>query len=454
MNIIPGRKTKAAIQALRKAEDENKELRSLNALLLDDIDRATTASSTYVGNAYKTYDAIIKAIADKYQAKADWGCQQVGSIIDVRAAFIIGEGVQVSPVDPADAESPEMDFAKAFFDYNDLDREMPQEFAKEAEMEGCFLGLLRWEKDPTFNDGGMVALRYMSRNETKYKVVTPDDDYSYYEKIEWNDSKRGPQSLETPGFVYARFGGRVHLPNEPTPKIGKVLTEIEGLSKALRDWREINRLFGAPTPDIECDSAEQAQWMADNLEAVWRNLKIKKLIAHTGRFSYKSPTDNSGIENEIITLAKIISGATGVPVHFLGLPDLMSNRSTAENLMELVSASTSKERMVWIGTYQQIIRKAMEMRNKNSKLTPLNPSKVKVTIPYISQAVWDRITSVFMPLYNSDGLSLETMLQQIPGIDVTKEMEKIRTQKDENAKRFADNAFGGGGKDDDEDEES
>jgi hypothetical protein len=42
----------------------------------------------------------------------------------------------------------------------------------------------------------------------------------------------------------------------------------------------------------------------------------------------------------------------------------MSNRATAENLMELVSASTLKERETWIGAYEEVIVKGMAMVNK------------------------------------------------------------------------------------------
>ncbi|MDP4879928.1 MAG: hypothetical protein NWR36_08580, partial [Opitutales bacterium] len=55
----------------------------------------------------------------------------------------------------------------------------------------------------------------------------------------------------------------------------------------------------------------------------------------------------TSLTTEINTIAKIISGATGIPIHYLGFTDLMSNRATAEDLAELVNVTTSHEREAW-----------------------------------------------------------------------------------------------------------
>ncbi len=400
------------------------------AFVIDDVSTSSEERTTYSGNSYRSYQKIIKALADKYQGRAEWGCQPTGSIVDVRAAFIIGDGVVVTPADPKDEAAAEMAFIKAFFDYNDLDREMPQEFAKEGELEGCFLGTLTWEAEEK-----QVSLRYVSRVETKYEVLTPANDYSWYQGVKFGDGKnRTP--LKEEGFVYARFGGRIHKPNEPTPKVGKCLMEIDALSKALRDWREIDNLFAAPVPYIKCENADQAKWMAAAIEDAAKNWKLRKLMVLTGEPGYLSPTELAAVEKEIITLAKIISGATGVPVHFLGLPDLMSNRATAENLMELVAASTSKERMIWLGTYQQIIKKAMDIWNKESGMTKLDPKKVKVTIPFITAAAWQRIIDVYLPLFTADAIDRSTLLTEVPGLDVQAEMKKAEERDAQKLERF------------------
>ena len=442
MGLFNGGKVRADLQALRASTEAlTRKNAELEALIIDDIESSIKAGRRYTGNEYRVYDAIITELAKKYQATSEWGCVQAGNIIDVRASFIIGQGITLGPADKdTGRDKPTQDalaWAKAFFEFNDLDREMSQELAKEAEIEGCFLGVLAWDEAER-----QVTLRFMSRVETKYTIIHPAEDYSWYQEVRWKDGS-SPRSLAETEFVYARFGGRVHIPNEPTPKVGKCITEIEALSKALRDWREINRLFGSPVPHVECETADQAKAMKDAITGVANNWKIRKLFAHTGRLMYLTPdaASRQGIENEIITLAKMISGATGVPVHFLGLPDLMSNRATADNLMELVASSTRKEREIWVGTYEQIIEKAASIWNANSAMTPVDSSLVKVSIPAVAPETWKRLTDVWLPLYTADAISKQTFLEQVPGIDAGDEAERLANQQAKNMARFAKGAL-------------
>lgn len=429
-------------------------LAEVEGFVIDDIDRATTGANRYSGNSYTSYEAIIRELAEKYQAKSKWGNVLAGNIVDTRAAFIIGQGLAVSPVgldgkDP-DPESKEMKFAKDFLEYNDLDREMIQEYAKEGEIEGCFLGVLAWVEEDE-----QVSLRFMSRVETKYTVIHPKNDYSWYQKIEWKEGSE-PKSLDEAGFVYARFGGRVHKPNEPTPKVGKCLTEIEGLAQALRDWREINRLFGAPIPHIQCATAAEALAAKDAIKEIANNWRIRKLFAHTGTLMYLSPAGESqaGIEREIITRAKMISGATGVPIGFLGFGDLTTKLgSGSEVTSDQVESSTSKERLIWVGTYQEIIRKAMEIWNANAKTTPLVPERVKVSIPRVSPETWKRITETWLPLYNSGAISLQSVLEQIPNINAAEEAKRVADENDAKMERFEKMHPDEGEEDEDEEEE-
>jgi hypothetical protein len=188
MGILPLGKTARRLEALASENAGlSARLAEIEGFVIDDVsDRATSGTSRYSGNSYTSYEAIIEELAKKYQAKSKWGCVQLGNIVDTRAAFIIGQGLAVSPVgldgkDP-DSESKEMKFAKEFLEYNDLDREMIQEYAKEGEIEGCFLGVLAWVEEDQ-----QVSLRFMSRVETKYKVIHPKNDYSWYQKIEWKE---------------------------------------------------------------------------------------------------------------------------------------------------------------------------------------------------------------------------------------------------------------------------
>jgi hypothetical protein len=453
---ITGRKTKQALEAmqgefdglkkagekqrkefgrLRETNEQLRQKNKLQALIIDDITTAQKADSkTYAGNDYREYMKTIKEIAKKYDGEAEWGVLQTGNIIDVRSAFIIGQGVTVLPVDKKDKKSEEMKFINDFFAYNSLDREMAQEFAKEAEIEGCFLGHLVWnEKDQ------QVSVQFRSRVEKNYAVHHVPDDYSWYDSVAWTEEGSSKSTvLKEPEFIYARFGGRIHQPNKPIPKIGKCLTQVEALDKALRDWREINHLYVAPIPAIEC--ADEKAAAAMNKATAGVNWKLRKMVVIAGKLVYVSPNlqgGNEALEKEIAANAKMVSGTTGTPLHFLGMPEFMGQgRATADSLMELVTASTSKERMIWIGTYSELIKKAMLLRNANVTTTPFDPSKYRVIIPYVTESVWNRIAEVFLPAYLADAISLETFLAQIPGIDADAEVELLEKRDADALERF------------------
>jgi hypothetical protein len=132
----------------------------------------------------------------------------------------------------------------------------------------------------------------------------------------------------------------------------------------------------------------------------------------------------AAIEAEIITLMKLISGATGVPIHFLGAPELTTKYGAdSSGLLELIAMSTAKEREVWRGAYQELLVKAMRMRNAIEKKTPLNPDLVRVELPQVTKEQWDRIISTWMPLYREGAIRHTTLLEQIPGVNVEEEIK-------------------------------
>jgi hypothetical protein len=163
------------------------------------------------------------------------------------------------------------------------------------------------------------------------------------------------------------------------------------------------------------------------------NWKIGKMIIHTGVFSLKTPTDATSSQQaliaEIETCIKMISGTTGVPIHYLGLLDLLKNRATGDNTRELVMAATSREREIWVGVFNELLEKAIVLFNNNvyaqkSASKKLDPTKVRVDIEEVSQEHWDRIERVLIPAANAGIISKDHVASQIPGVDMDKEGER------------------------------
>ena len=303
----------------------------------------------YRGNPYTTPEAAITELDKKFRGCAQWGVQLCQNIINLRAAFAIGGGIK--PYDKTGGKAQkELDFIKEFIEHNNLDEESPQDFATEAEIEGRVLFHLTPNQDER-----TIDLRHIAWSTNKYTVSTPAGDYSQYETVKYYPAGNSEQTqviLEKKEFVYKKFAGRLNNVNNIMPKLGSILRNIEDLDKAYWDWRKRNKLFASPTPVIEANDTNAAKAISTYLDD--KNWVIGKLLVIVGKFSMQGLNDSGGdsLMKEIESQAKILSGSSGVPVHFLGLPDLLSNRSTAENLMESLFDVTTRERTIWKGCYE------------------------------------------------------------------------------------------------------
>lgn len=435
--------------ALRKLRQEIGQVTGMKMDILTDDGTGDEGSGKYSGNNYRTYPAAVAEISKKYSSAANWGCILTGNIIDLRSVFIMAQGIKVLPrkgIEKSDAEK-ELEWAADFLEFNDLDKENAHEYAKEAEIEGKIALTLKIRelKEGEFRQySKMITARYVSWTQKKYKIVTSEDDPLDYDRLIWKPVGKKEQTLSRDKFVYKKFGGRVNDPNQAQPKIMKCLTEIDNVTKALRDWREINRLFAAPIPHIQCENADQAKKMNQQIDKL--NFKIKKFMAHTGALGYISP-DMAGaesIEKEILRLVTFISGTTGVPIHWLGLAELLKQRATADDLREMVNTGTTKERKTWEGAYQELITKAMMAWNEKDQVgegeKKLDPWKIRVLIPTISREQWAHLKDVLMPLAMAGKISDETLISQIPDIDVHDELKKLEEKKSSDFERIkADN---------------
>ena len=394
-------------------------------------------STTFTGNPYKGYLEQVDETAAKYEGCADWGNQPTRNIIDVRASFILGNGVKAVPADGFE-NSKELEFINAVLEENNIAVNCLQ-WAREAEIEGKFLlrimDALAGNDQPVAKDSNpapLYRLRYIPFTQHKYEIQTPTDDYAVFDKAVYRENGSGaPVTIEAADFCYAKFGGRTHMVNLCPTKVGSVLRFIESLDRALRDWREINHLFAAPTPVFECESSTAVEQVNEWLKQF--SWKIGRLLIISGaKFKMESiaPSSIDSLKGEIERNAAIVSGAVGVPVHFLGFPELMSNRSTAENLLELVYASTSKDRALWTAMFTSLFNKLIERANRDKK-KGWNPKAVKAEIPEISSAKLAELTDVWLPMFLADALSIDTLLSRVPDLNVEEEKKRLKEAKEE-----------------------
>ena len=436
------RENKSLRRELESAQAQNAKYLEVQEILTQKIIHDTEYGQSYVGNEFRDYPKAVAAIADRYNCRAAWGNLQTGVCVDLRAAFVLGEGVKVVHTTKTRKEAQrELDWCRDFFEYNGFDGEMTQEIAKEAEIEGKIALRIKYDVEPYKAWPGMITTRYVSWLSKRYKIEADPSDYLWYKRLFWEATGTDPGgSIPEEEFVYKKFGGQLNKPNEAQPKLMRCLTQIDRLDKALRDWREINHLFASPTAVLKLVNPAEVPKVRADLDKM--NWKIGKFLTTTGEFMLVG-ADMQGVESlrhEIETNVKMISGATGIPIHYLGLLDLLKNRATGDNTRELVMAATARERMIWRGAFEELIVKAMVMFNQSAygqKSIRLDPYKVRVEIPLITQDHWDHIERVLIPAAAQGIISKEHVAAQIPGVDLESEAEKRDTAAAKEAERSA-----------------
>ena len=396
------------IGTIKKLQAQVQNLQSSISILIGDAQMRETSR----GNPYMDYKAAIAELANKYEGIAEWGNLQTKNIVDIRSAFIIGQGIKLAVDDQKDKDSREMEFVKDLITRNDLDEEMPQELAKEGEIEGRTLVKLIPNDDAKSAD-----FRFISYSATGYKVKTAVGDYKTYESVVYRDTDKSVDvELKAAEFVYKKFSGRLQKVNDIMPKCAAILRFVEDLDKALWDWRAINHLYAAPTPTFKVEEKGDIKALTDWLKEF--NWKIGKSLVTTAEYKLvgADPAGIDNLEKEIMTLVKLISGAVGVPVHFLGLPELMGNRAVSTDLIELIVASTNKERHIWEGFYEEMFDKAIEIANVKYQFN-MRKGIVKVRVLQITESKIRELVDIWLPLYSANVIDLDYFLSKIPDIE-------------------------------------
>ncbi len=405
-------------------------------------------SFKYGFNNFTEYAAACQAVSDRYENKCPFGNDLTANIIDFRSAVTVSSGPQYKPVEKAavrqkdeegksvgkegnggeDVEKEaerEIEFCRNFFEANDLNHEAPQELGREGEIEGRVAVELAW--DDTKKQVIIVHKPWLIyKYEEKRNVLNP----KVVDEITWTDqgTKIKAGSIKGDLLVCRRFSGRLCV-KYPMTKVMRSLTKIDAIDQAFRDWREIDRLYCAPIPIFECESEEETERMNTILDA-GINFKIKKAWAMHGKFHFAGP-DMGGLtslENEIKRLACFISGSTGYPLQFL-LPDMLSNRSTSENIMESALVHTASERAIWTGFYEELVAKAMMLWAAKTGKTALDPNKISISISLMTKEQWERLTSFWLPAFKDDLVTREAVLPMIPDFNVREELAR-REEKD------------------------
>ncbi len=376
-------------------------------------------------NPYRDRERLVSELVQKYKGYARSGNQLVQRLVDTRAAFAMANGLSAAPL-PGEGPGPELEFLRRLIRENRLDGQFGQQLAVEKELEGQVLLTLDYE--PAADS---IKTRFISWNDSRYEVEYARDDYAEITAITYEDENGGEVSVPPERAVFIKFNARVHG-REGAPTLSGLLQEAEDVDHALRDWRKINRFFASPTPYFKTRDVREAMDLYERLLAPGVDWKIGKVFVGPADFSLVGMSDSGydSIQREIETKVKILAGGAGVPVQFLGFPEFMSNRATADNTMEPVALVSISEQRSWLGGFSELFDKAIELRNENAlaSAAPLKKGKVRPSMKFVTRAQIERLTELYLPLFQAGAIGLDTLLGLLPDVDPDKEKQEAASR--------------------------
>lgn len=377
-------------------------------------------------NAYNTYDSQVTETYRKYNGLASFGGQQVRAVVDLRTAFVAGEGISISCEDERSAK-----WIESFLNRNLLQGPNFMNAVKGSELCGQVLFVLNkgaWLDDSLY----IKAIRFPYNIKKPFKPVYKDNRLKDEVLDIMVKGEMGWESASFRNFIYIRTGGDDGSTEGPVTKTGTVLTDMENYDRAIKDMRRNNHIFARITPTWETESPSETKSLRDQLNEIkW---KIGDAFIGKAKFDYKTPKsgahDNLAIE--LASTIKTISAVTGVPVHWLGYVDLMSNRSTADSLYELIKNATILERQIWESSLYVLIVKAQELYidSGGEELSKINYD-FQVRLPLIDFNEFLNRVKGLQIAYMDGAISMDDYRNALPGIDPLKTKRALEREEEE-----------------------
>jgi hypothetical protein len=400
-------------------------------------------SKLYTGNNYKTYEQAINEIALKYNCGADWGVLLTGVIIDLRTSLILGNDIEIAvkKADDRDDETDEfgMAFIEEFMRYNNLGDYQSFDMIKSTEIEARLLLKLELDEEHEWKyngnqQKGMIAVVPYLYLDNSYTVAV--NRFKKPIEINFTAPKKGGEKItdftDTSEFVYRKFGGLVNAYNEPVMRIWRCLTNIEYVDKAIRDLRKINNIFAAPKPYIKV-GPEDVEATEENVNENW---KAATLLVLSGELKYLQPVIQHVhmLIKEAYFNIQEVGSATGLPVHWLSLVDLMSNRSTAEDLGDITEMAVSTERKIIFDAFTEMLRKSIDMYNKFTKKTPIRKDIFELKANIITDEHWKRLKEFYLEAVKMNKFPVYEFLKLIPDINADEVYKALLEEINESKK--------------------
>lgn len=378
----------------------------------------------------------VASLREKYRGRGP-GAQWVKRIVRHRQARVLGGGVEVAPTGPEGEAAAA--FLRRFLDLRGLNEGKHARLVAGAVLEGRVLVKVEPASLPATEAHGAYCprLRYVPWYETRYRLSPDPEDPETPARVrmEYTAASGETVRVDEPyaaGWVYVAFNA---LGLEGYPDLGGVLREIEDIDRLLRDWRTMNAHFAQSIPTLdECRDADEVRRIAEDLKAAGGWARIKTMVT-TAKFRLVSghAGDYRSIQEELAAKVKILCGAANVSPQDIGFPDLLSNRSTAEEMGRVAAAESEAETALWLAFYERIYRLVLEGANASpdGPLHRFDPESVKPTLRDGVARDASRVRDLYLPMRARGDLSRRTLHELTPYIDPAREIERLAAERGE-----------------------
>lgn len=423
------KRTRRPLKVIQAAVPEGASYQTIiESMLTGNILNVSVPGTT---TAYKNYDSQVAETYKKYNGHADYGNTQIRAIIDLRTAMIAGEGISVSCPNSKTAE-----WIDNFLTVNDLQGESFINLVKGSELAGQALIVFKSDINPHTGELYTKTIRVPYLTTHPYKAIYTDP--LLREEVDYIKVKKDGiwQRASIGRYVYVRTGGDDADTLGPTTRAGVILTDAENYDRASRDIRRLNHILARITPVFETSSPSETNATKQFLNN--KKWKIGEVFIGQAKMSYATPGGGAhdNLIKELVTSIKTITAVTGVPVHWLGFVDLMSNRATAESLYELIKHATILERVTWQKSLYQLILYAQEQYIDSGGRGLLLDPNFEVKLPLIDFSNFKEKVEAYSLAYSDQAISLDDYRSGLPGIDPLKTAEAIDAEEQQTINRL------------------
>lgn len=412
----------------------------------DDPFVSTAGASVGETNLYMDYCSQISQVIQMKTGGTEYGSWVLNTVINFLSAFILGENAipYYTGTDDEERESFN-EWVREFLTFNNTYNGTFRPVIIEAVSFGRAVSSLKLATKTNGQQG--VKLWNISQEQDQYDILNekgePNIPFFFWSpeldswQIKLNDSNAKDSTQQTLNSINDNLQllnfSLVADVNQPSYKPHFVLTEIENMDRALKDIRALNDKGARITPVWEVSTDNEY----NKLTAVLKKIKWKigQGVVGTGKFHYEVADTGKavkGLLQEFEMNGQSVSATCNIPVHYIALTTLMSNRSTAETLYDVILHGTANEREKLKDYLKDMYIKAQQMYIDSVEGSTLTKLVTDFTVPIevIDKSRFKEMVESYAILYQNGVIGKTGFRKIVPNVDPKEEEESVKNEEE------------------------